>query len=1343
MVQIASFAIGLLFLWLPVGASGQSVFQQEYRIRHYDISAGLPVNSVNGMVQDDEGYLYITTYDGLVRYDGYTFKIYNSGGIEGMETNRIGGLLKGVDNSIWLFNEDGSITQKKGEHFRTYHSPQIPGHSSWMIESSDGRIWVSGSEGLAYFDENSSQFTRLSDSLLLAAYNVVGAGLHGEIYAVNQYGLISWKNGEVSHLLNTSDYPMLFTETRQIRQFKEDVVWLMGSRLLIRLDVAKNETQFIDLEPFSNAAFWNMHQKSDGEYILTASTGFYVLREDALALQQLSVPVNSNLSRNHIVFEGQNGEEVFIGDDEVIIDGNTVLEVPSIKFGFIDREGSLWVGSETDGLYQIRKSSFINLTQAHIEGLSNVYSVIQDRNGAIWSCSLNSGITQISGTIHKNWNEPGGTGNCKFLFEDTDGTLYAGFEDNSIRIFDGENWFLAEPFRSLETEFIKAPEAMHRSGQKLYIGHLKSLLVFENGSIRLFDETQPRALAGVQVMVENSKGVIFAGTSGNGLSRIEHNTYRRYSKNEGYLNSDIIRDIYLQSDDTLWIATENIGLNRLILDENGAVLSSVSITRADGLRHNSLHRIIDDGLGNLWLSSNGGIMRIPQKALNNFADGKIPNFPGIHFDEKDGMINREANGGVQSAGVLTAQGQLWFPNQHGITIINPRHFQTQQMEKPLLPIIENIETGNGFWPVIADSVYRIPKNQRDLRVNFTAPNFVYQERVHFSYMLEGVNATWQSATQARQAVFTALPPGLHRLKVRAGYTNSEPAEAVITLSVPYKLYETPWFLGLMLMGAAAFIWAAFKYRIRHLQARENKLQQRVDEQTRELQKATEQKTRFFTGITHELKTPLALIMGPLDDMAEEPEKITLEQLKTRLPLMHRNSLRLKQMVDQILDVSKLNADAMQLTLRPVHLSELSRRIAGQFQSWLAQKALTLHIEANPVHSEVYVDPDAWERILINLLSNAIKFSPEGKRILLEINDLGDDMQVSLQDEGLGIPANKQQKVFEYLYQVGGDNAAGGTGVGLFLVKGLVEKMGGTISLQSEPGKGSKFIITLKKGYAHFDTTHTIRHEILEASENKLQLKKRANPIHDSTRSGKTTLEQILVVEDNADFRDYLSSILQTKYSVLTAANGKEGLALLATEIPDLIISDVMMPGMDGLEFVHTLRKEDRFRHLPVIFLTAKNHETDIETGLSTGADIYLTKPTRTRMLLSQIEAVLRRERVLRGQEFYPAEKEESEFVRKVRELIYRQLANPLLGVDMLADALYISRATLYASWKREMDITLNTYIKKLRLAEAKILLTEKRFNVQEAARAVGYMDANYFSTSFKKEFGISPSDIKR
>lgn len=1138
----------------------------DYLIRHFTIDDGLPVNAINDIVQDADGYLYLSTYDGLVRFDGYRFEVFNSGNTPAMRSNRLAGLELSDDGTLWIYHVTGLITIKQGGLFSTYRPDSMP------------------------------------------------------------------------------------------------------------------------------------------------------------------LPIRTPISKE---LKGKFGEVIQIDYDQIRINGKVVLEGSIIQKAMVDREGSIWVGTRSDGLYQIRVSHFSNIGPQQVDGIRNVYSLAEEPDGSIWACSFWSGIYRITGDTSRRWT-PDNSGLetflCKYVHLDSDGTLYASMNDQTLWVFRNGRWNRLTSFDRIPGGRIGAVEAIHRRGDQLFMGASGTLVIMEDGRFRLFDDSRPSALQGIQVIVADSRGVMYAGTAGNGLTRIDGDTYRTYTPENAGLNSAVIRDVFVQSDDTLWVVHESLGLNRLVLDDHGEVRSTASITMRDGLPQNSLHRMLADDLGHVWISGNSGLIRIPLDALNAYADGTAPELQALGFNERDGMIDREANGGVQSAGIRAADGRLWFPNQGGITIVYPAAFSADYGLDVPPPVFETMELSDSLLYIRDRDVINVPLNERDVRVRFAVPNFVNQDRLRFTYLLEGVNERWQDATEFRQAVFTGVPPGRHVLRIRSQFIGGEPVESRILIVIPPVFHETTWFGLSLLLGILAILFTGYKIRIRSLEDEEKRLQNRVEQQTEELRRAADEKQRFFTGITHELKTPLSLIMGPLGDMMDEPATHD-RLLRERLSMMHRNSHRLKNLVDQILDVSKLNAHAITLTLQPVALAEFTRQIIGQFQSNLEQMRVSVDLPATEFSERIYVDQEAWERILINLASNAIKFSPPGGTIWVAFHETDTDVSIRVKDEGMGIPAEHRPKIFEYLYQVEGAKAAEGTGIGLYLVKGLIDEMGGSIHVDSEPGEWTEFTVTLRKGYAHFGAAHRVLHEPITDVISKTDTVK---PTFD------TDDPLVLVVEDNDDFRTYLHSILHDRHRVLLAENGVRALEILKTHTPDLILSDIMMPVMNGLEFVRQVRSMQPFEHLPVIFLTARDQDVDIRAGLSTGADIYLTKPIRSAMLLSQITAILRRERLLR-KGVSSSNVGEPEFLKRVREIIYRQLGNPSLTVNQLADALFMSRGKLYMEWRKVNDVSLNEYINRTRLTEAKTLIDQQGFSVQDAARAVGFSDANYFSTSYKKHFGHPPT----
>ena len=1336
----------LLFQNLPLESGN------EYLVQNFTVEDGLPVNSVNGIVQDDEGYLWFSSLDGLVRYDGYNFRVYNSGNTSGLFTNRIGGMLKTASNEIWLIHPNGTITQKTGNRFKTYSEANgdFTGVTNRMLEAPNGDIRISTSEGIFLFNSETESFYSPDEPLLKSDTWALESHVGGGIFGLNKNGLVHWNGNDSSVLVKNEDFPIPPQSVLHIKHATVNDVWIMGGGGLFKYSLYNNEIDFIFRTEDTSSTVWNFNPQPDGTYIINTSEGFYSWEPVTNSVTKTGPEISTTTDRINLVFRGSENESIFLGDDEVLINGQTVFETEEIQSGFIDKEGSLWISTLREGVFQIRRSDFTNITSEQIPGFENIYPIIQSSGGAMWAGSFTTGIYMIEDTKITNWNTSNSnlTGNlCRFLFEDSDGTIYASmWGDGLWRFNDGaQDWQRVREIDALTGENITV-ETMHRdSGGNLYIGSNFPLIITDGNDFTILTDSEDSRFLKSRVIRENRNGVVFIGTNGNGFTILHKDgTSANYTTKNSPITSDFIRDIYVQSPDTLWLATENLGLNRVILDGDGNLASVVHITENDGLLKNSLHKIIETPGNQLWISSNGGIMRISKDGLNNYADGTISELTVLGFDEKNGMASREANGGVQTAGLLTANQKLWFPNQKGITIIDPLQLSANHFRQQPQPLIEEIVLPDTTLSTSNQSTIKIPRGERNVRIKFSAPNFSSPEHIQFRYKLEGLNPDWENGNQSREAVLTNIPPGSHKFQLittQAGGI-AEPAQASIFITIPPYFYETGWFILCMVLLGGFFIFIGIKYRTRLLEDREKKLQQRVDDQTKKLKKAAEQKSRFFSGITHELKTPLSLISGPLEDLLENPKNISSETAQSRLRMMNRNNHRLQNLVDQILDVTKLNSDALKLTFKPVNIVDYTKQIVGQFQSKLEQQNIQSHFESDSLTEKIYLDTNAWERIMINLLSNAIRFSPRGSSIYVRITDLENRVRISVKDEGIGIDEKDVDKVFDYLYQAEGAYSAEGTGIGLYLVKGLVDQMEGEIDLISQKDEGAEFITTLKKGFDHLRDSNRILHEPFIITPQKPM-----NTVDPALFVEKFDQEagssHLLIVEDNDDFREYLDSILSEKYQVSTAAEGTQALEILDDSTPDLIISDVMMPGMNGLEFVENLRKREELKHLPVLFLSAKDHELDVEKGLSGGADIYLTKPIKSTFLLSQIAAVLRREQVLKSNKIEEEKPGENPLVRQVRTIVFRQLANPSLNIDLLADTLFMSRRKLYSDWKKCDEVSLNDFIKQIRLEEAKILLKEKGFSVQEAASAVGYSDANYFSTSFKKEFEMNPSEVMK
>lgn len=1339
-MTLLSILIGALSLLSGLRPVSDDI--RQYQIRNYSVSDGLPMNYINRMVQDDNGYIYFTSLDGIGRFDGYEFDVFNSENSPGLTSNRFLSIHKSQKNELWLITDIGTVSRKKDYRFFSYDAAggHFNGTAIHLSESVDGIIWLSTTAGLFYFNEEAERFVRHNHPKTQTD-TFLSEPLDGSsMIVLNRNGLFKVGADYAEPLVSIDDFPIPISLVNTITRINDDI-WVAGGSGMFKFSLSTGSIEFSYLPEMEGFQALSVKVNRNDQIVFNTSHAFYFYDSNANRIISSEHDFFTPLFRGFLVFEDFDGNPIRITPNEVFISGQLVLESNDIQFAMLDREGGLWIATFSRGVYHIRKSGIRNLDESLADGLENLYPVIETSDGSIWTGGLRRGIFRIRENEITNWNSLNSNLEKdfgRFLYKDGN-TLYAGIWGDGLWKFSDEDWVHDHRFSALFDDDITV-EAMHRTQTgDLLIGTTHQLAVIRNESYSLvIDEENPEIFQGVRVIREDENGTLYLGTNGNGLTIIREGQPRNFNTSNSEFSSNLVRDVFIQSADTVWVATENRGLVRMVFSGDHHNPEFFRVTTGNGLSHNSLHRIIADRHNFLWISTNGGIMRISLADLNRFANGQTYRLSVLSLTEKDGMMNREANGGVQTAGVLSSKGLIYFPNQKGLTVIDPDDFLGTTFGYRPEPGIKYVaHSGNRIQHPVDDEII-MEKGIRNLRIKLSAPNFHAPDVVQFRYKLDGIVGYWEDVSATREAVLTNLSPGKHvfRMEVTQSGLASGETEKTYLLIIPRYFHETAAFYVLMLLLLAGFIVAIVRYRTHSVEKRKAELQRLVDHQTLELKEAAEQKSRFFSGITHELKTPLSLIINPVDELLDDEENQVSDKVKNRLQLMKRSGMRLNQLTDQILDITKLNADAIKMHHVPVDIAQLTRRIAGQFESHLSQHSISLTYVFENDTDSIYLDPDAYERIIINLMTNAIRFSPDGGNITIKISGDEKSVSVEISDEGPGIPKAEQARIFEYLYQVDGAKTSEGTGIGLYLVKGLTEHMNGRVDVFSEPGKGATFKITLLKGYGHFRETDTVSHELMPMKLNDDDRKPVRQPVPEFHPSRET----ILVVEDNADYRKYLVDVLSENYNVKSASEGNEALNVLENDRIDLVLTDMMMPGMDGLEFVGRLRFQDAYRHLPVIFLSAKRTAEDIKTGLGSGADVYLTKPIENKMLITQIAAVLRREKLLTQKGF--EEKEPvNHFKNKVHELVVRHMANPGLSGSMLADALYISRATLYREWKGVSDITLNDYIKQVRLNEAKILIVEKRFSVKEASRAVGILRSNYFSIIFKEHFGVPPSQV--
>lgn len=1326
---------------------------KDYLVKNFTVKDGLPINSVNYMVHHSDGYIYIASNDGLVRFDGTRFVSFTTFNTNEMKSNRISWVASGKGSDLWFTDVNNRLYLLQNGDVKWI---ELNGNKVLKTEFlKNERVLINTDKGLLIQNEGSLEFEPFSNPI--TQQNLYNSFVfEGErVFFLKEEGLFLMKDQNIELILSKTESLLKPEAVFNMIITKDGTKWLLGRQSqLLKISITGKQTlyQFSNLEEI---IFWDFIEKNTEELLISSKKGYILFNRSTGEFKETDQMSNSEgyFEDNAWMFYKE-GELTKL-NETIFIDGKPILKSPKgISFLMLDREGAIWVATNGAGIYQISRNKFITLGNNLYSGLENIYGFSEGKEG-VWVTSFQSNIYSFNQNGITNWGPL--NSELKYTFfrsihEDNEGVVWAG---------NFNLWFLKEGVWKKDPLYIDDEgqiNAIYKdSKNRLWIGTNQGLFLKTESKFSSFKDTEGKSLSSIVSIQELENGMLLFCTTGDGVAFLNgNNKFEILTEKEG-LGSNLIRDVYISARDTLWIVTEDKGLNRVILKEDFEVQEVSEVTIKDGLIDNSLHRLLADEFGFFWINSNKGIMRIQKQNIDEYLDKKKKELQVEYFGEEDGLISIEGNGGAQEAGLITKDGKLLLPNQEGIVFTRPEWHSESSISRFVAPIFESVTYSDTTLSLLGRKRLMLPKGERSTQIKFTLPLFSTPEKLELEYTMDKVNNNWQKVGSERLAVFTNLPPGENILRVRGRLLGSkEYKETTILINTPSFFYETFWFI----IAFAFLLFSTFillvQFLLKQSKKREKKLNLLVNERTEalliekekteeafvQIQKLSEAKSQFFTNFTHELRTPLSLILNPLDDMLQSgPKPINTEQDSLRL--MRRNAIKLKELVNKLLDVSKLNSGELSLRFQKVSIKELTKQLSQHFEHEFTRKEIFFEVKDSFVNPELYLDVNAWEHICTNLLSNALKFTPKRGSIIIRIQEEEKEVEIHFIDSGSGIPQEEINYIFDPYFQ--GDSLiskAGGTGLGLALVKGLIEKMEGSISVSSSPKKKTDFLIKLKKGTNHIPEGRLISKASEEVNVEELFKEKEKNlsPIlidFDLEGSSKT---KVLLVEDNSDFRDYLFSVISKEYTVKVATNGKEGLRALESFDPEIIVSDIMMPEMDGYEMMKTIRSMQAYKHIPFIFLSAKDSAADIEKGLNVGADIYLTKPVENSLLLTQLKVLLRREEELK-QNFINIESPKLDpLVQQVNEVIQRHLGNPDLNVELIANALSMSSASLYRKWKLVSSETINKTITLLRFNEALKLIKEEKLTISEAAYVVGFKQLSYFSRAFKKVHGVSPQE---
>lgn len=1319
-----------------------------HSVRNFTVKDGLPINSVNYISGSHSGYLFMATNDGLARFDGVNFTVYNTFNSPTLRSNRIAWVGEFGDE-LWLTDDQRNVYRyRNGELLCMQDLEGLEEIEGYKIAKFDTQtVLITTSAGFFKAKNGVFEFERFDDPSTYVHFNNSFSFGRDSVYFIDENGLNRIKNDRVFLVHSTMEFKIGVESVFNLVPTQDGVLWLLSDNGYLTKVSSGNQPESFFLAP--GIEFRDAIEIENDQLLLSTNKGYFRFdkRENRFSNTEQISDSESYFEDN--AWNSGLDEVITIFNNSVFINGQTVLNpTRSISYLMRANDESIWVATNGGGVYQIRKNELITIGAESHPGFENTYG-LNEHKGEIWVSAFNNYVFTVSNSAITHLNDTS-TGFTQPFFRTVEitenGDIYAGNFDVWKKRYGTDSWEMLDFSRQSGLVNVLYEDEKRR----LWIGTDYGLFVQENNSITRFRDADSTQLGSVQAITELENGTLLFATKNQGVAVLTTSGIVSFIDAQNGLSSNIVRDVAMFSADTLWIATEDKGLNRVIIDDAFNAVSISSLTTNDGLKDNSLHRIIKDDYGYLWLNSNRGIMRISYRNINAYLAGK-ENLLVQHFSEEDGLVNIEGNGGTQKAGFITTDGKLLFPNQAGLVYTRPEWHLEDGNSQPETIIVENIQSADSALTLSSNNVIELPERVRELSIDFTLPTFTSQNKLQFEYKLEGVNTDWVNIGNERSANFSNLPSGTHTLRIRGGIDGEAlKAEKMMTVFVPARFYETASFIFLMILGVIGAFFGFLKLAMNQAKKREETLNEIVTERTlevvqekekteqamRQLEELSESKSRFFTNFTHELRTPLTLILNPLEDIIQKRTGKTAENDQSLL-LVQRNAQRLKKLVNTLLDISKLNANELNIIFRPINILEITTRIASQFEHELAKKNISFSIQIDEPNTMLYLDINAWDHICTNLISNAIKFTEAGGVISIRITQSYKQATIVFEDSGIGIPESELAHIFDIYYQ--GDSLitrSGGTGIGLTLVKGFVERLKGQLSVTSTVGEGTWFEISFPLGKQHLEESEIVEDQFAEQA---LELPQPVpfNETMIDLKEGMPKKRRVVLVEDNEDMRAYIAQVISSEYEVRVASNGKEGLKIIKEFSPELIVSDIMMPEMDGIEMMNTIRSINAYKHIPFVFLTAKDSAADIQKGLNLGADVYLTKPIENNVLLLQIKVLLRREQKVTKSEIAESE---HPLIGQVTSIIARHLGNPDLSIELLAEALAMSESTLYRKWRKVSEVTINKTIARLRFEEAMKLIQEEKLSISEAAFAVGFRHLSYFSSAFKKEYGVSPQE---
>jgi len=1340
---------------------------------HYSNLDGLSSNHVLDFYQDSEKLMWIATEDGLNLFDGYSFKIYKSDpkNKDGLKSSYFKCLSKHYNDYMFIAGTDNGLAvfNKKKDAFTEIFLTGLDIFD--VLVTNDSTIWACTEKGLFVKTKREREFKHFESDIIIPGrvFDLV-EDQNNYLWLIDNHNLIKIStdgfNAEI--VLKDIDARELFFDSNSRLWYGTTY---NGVSCVEDIENKKIVTFNKSIYPLTSNYYGGIIETSTDNFVIAMRDGgLYFLDYQTMNIRDESF----SLKRN---------------------DG---LKSNAITKIFQDSYGNIWIGYYTKGLSLIDRwrKPFLHFTYDDVFGntqvSNNIRAIYQDRDGEIWIGSKEGGcLTRFlrdENRFQHYCMEENNPYSIKddYIFSICDaspGYLWVGTYREGLALFDknsGEfNHYLPnrEQPGSIRSSSIYALEA--DSENNLYIGTVgegMDYLARGSNKFRHFfskpGDQDSLADYGVRNLFLDNDSILYIGTlKGFSIYHIQQNKFESlYTDplNPYSLNSQTVNCVYVDTQGYIWLGTSSGGLN--IFDREKSMF--FAFTELDGLSNNNIWGIMEDDHHNLWLSTLNGLSKFtPPDSLD-------PEYLSENPDDRGEFTNYYAEDGLQgnnferNAYEKINTGEMLFGGSNGFNLFHPDSIG----RNPILPEVvftdfkisnRKVEITGDDSPLKSHINYiedlKLKFDQRNFSISYTGVNYSSTSKNKYKYILEGFDNEWINAGYGRTAVYTNIPAGDYIFKVIAanndGMWNNTPREINMHISPPVWLSNFAILAYLIIILSGMFV-SRRLILVREKLKRDLEITRINANKEKELNNA---RLELFTNISHELRTPLTLISLPVDEIIKKGSEELSGFYQDKLKIIKRNVIFLTHNINQILDLRKIDTGNLKLQLSEVNVGKLLQDIGHSFEPLFFKKELYFKAQLPDEDIIFNLDKDKIEKIFYNLISNAIKYTDKGGEIQVTIEkpEVGVDGQrnlnISVSDNGCGISNDEVNKIFDRFYRAKESRlkTGQGTGIGLAIVKAFIEIHGGSIHVESKLSEGSVFHISIPD------------HEIIsdEYPGKKLGAEKGDSIdlpdviIDDSydEQVDESSFDKdkytILLVEDNEELRKYMVDVLKDKFNLIQAADGESGLKKAVLYVPDIVVTDIMMPKKNGIELTRDLKENKITSHIPVVILTAKSTLKDQLSGISTGAIEYIIKPFSVELLLLKINNLLeyRRDIHKRLEELnindtsvdLNISKYDIEFLNLCSQKIEENILLTKFGVPELCEIMGMSKTQLYNKFKAITNKPLGEYIKEIKLKKAASMLIEERLSVSEVAFSLGFSNRSHFARSFRVYFGELPSEYKK